>query len=127
MTPTAFKVRAGLLVVLAAVASAACNRDEVKQNMKQLEYARDEFKSGAESAAETAKAGAERIKDGAGKLKVEAEKLKDKLPEVKEQAREGLEQAKEGLGQAGEKVKATLKAASDKIDETVDKAGNAAD
>jgi X-X-X-Leu-X-X-Gly heptad repeat protein len=123
MTRYTFEVRAGVLVVLASIAVTACNREEVKQNMKQLEYARDEFKSGAESAAETAKAGAERIKDGAGRLKEGAEKLKDKLPEVKEQAREGLEQAKEGLGHATEKVKATLKAASDMIDETVEKAG----
>lgn len=127
MTPRAFQLRAGVLVVLASVATTACNRDDVKQNMKQLEYARDEFKSGAESAAETAKAGAETIKEGAEKLKDSAERLKDKLPEVKEQAREGLAQAKEGIGEARDKVKATFKAAGEKIEKTVDQASKAAD
>jgi methyl-accepting chemotaxis protein len=115
------------IVVLTALAlslGTACVQENVEQKKRELKHIQKDLSR----ATEDLKSG---VREQSERAKASIAKLGEQLPEVKQNAREGLEKAGEGLRETRDKVvdtvKGTLQVASDKVDQTVDKARHAGD
>ena len=109
---------------LALSLGTACVQENVEQKKRELKHIQKDLHRAGESLKTGVLEQSERAKASLGKLS-------EQLPEVKQNAREGLEKAGEGLRETRDKVvdtvKDTLHVASEKVDQTVDKARHAGD